>query len=412
MTTPAPNYIVQYRRAIRGGKVIVGKWIEFLYDYITKGLKSRKFYFDRDRASDAIDFVEQFCHHSEGRSDNLTLELWQKATLSLIFGIVDRKGIRIFREVFLVVGRKNGKTLFASAILAYMAFLDGEFGAKIYCLAPKLDQAKIVYDDFYQTVLAEPALAKYAKKRQSDIYIRSLNTSVKPIAFNAKKSDGLNPHLAVCDEIASWAGEQGLKQYEVIKSALGARQQPLVLSITTAGYINDSIYDELMKRSTSFLMGSSKETRLLPILYIIDDEEKWNDLGELKKSNPNMGVSVSPDFFREEIAIAEGSPSKLAEFKTKYCNIKQNSVAAWLPYDVVNAICDTCHAFEDFRGSYCVGGIDLSQTTDLRLAALLSSERESSIHSVSFLCLGTRWRNCRSGRASHIRSTLAKVSSP
>lgn len=158
-----------------------------------------------------------------------------------------------------------------------------------------------------------------AKKRRSDIYIADSNTTIKAIAFNAKKSDGFNPHLVVCDEVASWSGDGGLKQYEVMKSALGARRQPMVLSISTAGYVDNSIYDELMKRSTAFLNGSSREKRLLPFLYFIDDENKWNDINELRKSNPNLGVSVSVDFLIEEIAIAEGSLSKRAEFLTKYC---------------------------------------------------------------------------------------------
>ena len=97
--------------------------------------------------------------------------------------------MRIFREVFIVIGRKNGKTLFASAVIAYMAYLDGEYGAKIYCLAPKLEQANIVYDNFFQMIKKEPELSELAKKRRSDIYIEESNTAIKPLAFNAKKSD-------------------------------------------------------------------------------------------------------------------------------------------------------------------------------------------------------------------------------
>ena len=135
----------------------------------------------------------------------------------------------------------------------------------------------------------------------------------------------------MCDEIATWEGDKGLKQYEVMKSGMGARPDGILLSCTTSGYINDSIYDELIKRSTRFLMGDSKERRLLPILYMIDDPEKWNDINELRKSNPNLGVSVTVDYLLEEIAVAEGSLSKQAEFLTKYCNIKQSSSLAWLP---------------------------------------------------------------------------------
>lgn len=367
---PYKNYIYEYYQKICSGKITVGKWIKAIFKIIIDSLEKQDYYFSAKEANRAIKFIENFCHHSQGRSDLLKLELWQKAIVSTIFGIVDEEKTRIFREIFIVIGRKNGKSLFASAIIAYMAYLEPEYGQEIYCLAPKLEQAAKVYDGFYQMVKADEELAELAKKRRSDIYIEESNTIIKPIAFNAKKSDGFNPQLVVCDEMAAWAGDGGLKQYEVMKSALGARRQPMILSISTAGYINDSIYDELMKRSTSFLKGNSKERRLLPFLYIIDDIEKWNDIEELKKANPNMGVSVKESFFIDEIAVAEGSLSKKAEFLTKYCNIKQNSSVAWLEYQTVeNAGVDL--TLEDFRECYAVGGIDLSQTTDLTAASVV-----------------------------------------
>lgn len=369
--TPFANDIQAYYHNIKTGAVVAGKWVRLLYEKITANLRDGHCFFDARKANRAIDFIETFCRHSEGRDDLIKLELWQRAAVSCMFGLVDKEGVRIFREVFLVMGRKNGKSLFASACIAYMAYLDGEYGAKIYCLAPKLEQASIVYDNFYQMIAREPELAALAQKRRSDIYIEETNSSVKRLAFNAKKSDGFNPHMAVCDEIASWPAQQGLRQYEVMKSALGARRQPMILSISTAGYVNDGPYDELMARSTAMLQGNSKERRLLPILYMIDDVSKWDDLEELRKANPNMGVSVSEDFFREEIAIARNSLSKRAEFLTKYCNIKQNSTQAWLPYDVVEAVTRENYSLEDFRSSYCVGGIDLSQTTDLTACCVI-----------------------------------------
>ena len=377
--TPYANYIHEYHHRIQTGEIVVGKWIRLLYEKITAGLRDGLFYFDSRKANNAIEFIQTFCHHCEGRNDLITLELWQKATVCLMFGIVDEDGLRIFREVFLVMGRKNGKSLFASAVIAYMVYLDGEYGARVYCLAPKLEQAAIVYENFHKMITQEPELAALIKRRRSDVYLEETNTTVRPLAFNAKKSDGFNPHLTVCDEIASWPAEQGLKQYEVMKSALGARKQPVILSISTAGYVNDGPYDELMTRATAVLQGSSEERRLLPILYIIDDPEKWDDLEELKKSNPNMGVSVSADFFLEEIAIARNSLSKRAEFMTKYCNIKQSSTQAWLPWEVVDAVTGEEYSLEDFRSTYCVGGIDLSQTTDLT-ACCVVIEKGGKLH--------------------------------
>lgn len=359
------NYLLAYYQAIEDGSIVVGKWIRMFYRYIISGLEKQSFFFDAKKASKAIKYIETFCHHCEGRSDTIKLELWQKAFVSVVFGILDGIGNRQFREVVLVVARKNGKTLFASAIISYCTFMDGEYGAKTYCVAPKLDQADLVYQAFYQSSCNEPELACRIKSRKSDLYVESTNSSIKKIAFNAKKSDGFNPSLTICDEIASWPGEQGLKQYEVMKSALGARRQPLILSISTAGYVNEGIYDELIKRSTRFLLGDSRETRLAPFLYMIDDVTKWNDINELRKSNPNLGVSVSVDYLLEEIAVAEGSLSKRAEFITKYCNIKQNSSQAWLPTQAVEKCSGNALRLEDFRSSYCVGGIDLSRTTDL-----------------------------------------------
>lgn len=380
--TPYANYIQEYSHKIQTGEIIVGKWIRTLYQKITAGLRDGLFYFDARKANNAINFIETFCHHCEGRDDLITLELWQKATVSLMFGIVDSDGLRIYREVFLVMGRKNGKSLFASACIAYMVYLDGEYGARVYCLAPKLEQAAIVYENCYKMISREPELNELAKRRRSDVYLEETNTTIRPLAFNAKKSDGFNPHLTVCDEIASWPAEQGLKQYEVMKSALGARKQPMILSISTAGYVNDGPYDELMMRSTAYLLGNSEERRLLPILYIIDDVSKWDDLDELRKANPNMGVSVSPDFFVEEIAIARNSLSKRAEFLTKYCNIKQNSTQAWIPYEVIDAVCGQSYQLDDFRGCYCVGGIDLSQTTDLTSCCVII-ERSGKLYTFS-----------------------------
>ena len=361
------NFIFAYYQKISDGTENVGRWVKLLYDLIIRGLQEKRFFYNHKKAMAAIRFMENFCHHHEGdlAPQLIRLELWQKAIASIIFGILDETGARQFREVFLVIARKNGKTLFAAAIAEYMTFLDGEYGGKIYFAAPKLDQANLCFDAYYQMILQEPELAKLIRKRRTDIYVQENNSTAKPLAFNAKKSDGLNISCAIADECASWQGDAGLKFYEVLKSSMGARRQPLLLSISTSGYLNDGIYDELIKRSTRFLLGESREQRLLPILYMIDDVEKWNDINELRKANPNLGVSVSVDYLLEEIAVAEGSHSKKTEFIVKYCNIKQSSSLAWLSAQVVqNACCEQLH-LGDFRECYCVGGIDLSQTTDL-----------------------------------------------
>ena len=394
------NWIYTYYQGIRNGKYTVGKWIELVYEYIVHGIEEKRFFFDQKKASDAINWIEEHCFHTEGvkAPNNITLEVWQKALLSCVYGIVDDKGQRQFREILLVVGRKNGKTKIASSIGDY-EFRNNEYGSRVFCIAPKLDQADLVYNDIWQMVTLDPEYKELKERlsekdqhnkklyddgevprhRMSDLAIPATNSTVKKIAFSAKKSDGFNPSLCICDEIASWEGDAGLKQYEVMKSGMGARPEGILLSCTTSGYINDSIYDEMLKRATRFLLGDSKERKLLPFLYIIDDIDKWNDINELRKSNPNLGVSVSVDYMLEEIAVAEGSLSKKAEFITKYCNLKQNSSLAWLDSNVIEASTGDALDLEDFRGCYCVGGVDLSRTTDLT-AATIAIEKDGEIY--------------------------------
>lgn len=388
----AQNWILAYYQSIKNGSETVGKWILLLYDYIVQGLEAKRFYFDQKKANDAIEWIEGHCYHTEGplAPGPLLLAPWQKSLVSCIFGLVNEDGVRQFSEVLLVVARKQGKSALAAAIAKYNWWIDGGYGARVFTIAPKLDQADIIYNNIWQMCLLDPEWKarkerleqakksrqygddpELARHRMTDLYLPANNGIVKKIAFSAKKSDGFNPSLCICDEIASWQGDAGLKQYEVMKSGMGARPGALMLSCTTAGYINDSIYDEMITRSTRFLMGESKERKLLPFLYIIDDPAKWNDINELRKSMPNLGVSVSVDYILEEIAIAEGSLSKKAEFLVKYCNVKQNSSLAWLPGLAVQKASGPEIKLEDFRDCYAVGGIDLSRTTDLTAACVV-----------------------------------------
>lgn len=399
------NYILAYYQQIKDGTAVVSRWVQKVYELIVSGIENGTYTYDAKKANKAINWIEEHCFHVEGElaPGNLKLELWQKALISCIFGICDKDGRRQFREVLLVIGRKNGKSLLSAAIMNYIFREEGGFGTRVYCVAPKLDQADIVYEGAWAMVQLDPeqiALREaiqsareathqkvqeadeLIKKRRSDLYIAKTNSTIKKIAFSAKKSDGFNPSLTICDEIASWQGDAGLKQYEVMKSGMGARPEGIMLSCTTSGYQNDSIYDELVKRSTRFLLGESKETKLLPFLYMIDDIEKWNDINELRKSNPNLGVSVSVDYLLEEIAIAEGSLSKKVEFITKYCCLKQNSSTAWLSTQTVQKCMGDEITLESLSKCYGVVGLDLSQTTDLTSACVVV-EKDGILNVVS-----------------------------
>ena len=367
------NHIFAYYQAILDGTEVVGYWIRLLYKRIVEGIEDGKYIFDEGKANNAIRFIETYVRHNKGPKapELLKLELWEKAMISIIFGIVDKHGRRVFWEVACFIGRKNGKTLLAAAIAAYITYAAGDFGSEIYFVAPKLDQTDLVYNAFTFTIDATPALGTITKSRKSDLFIKRTNTSVKRLAFNAKKSDGFNPMLVIADEVAAWPAAQGKKQYEVLTSGDIARPDPLMFAISSGGYVTDGPYDELIKRGTKWLLGSSNETHLLPIFYMIDDQHKWDDINELRKSMPQLGKSIPIEKICSKIATAKVSLSAKAEFLAKYCNVRQNISQAWLPAQDVEAACGQEMKPEDFSRCYCVGGIDLSRTTDLTACCII-----------------------------------------
>ena len=369
------NEILAYYQTIEDGSVIVGKWIKLLYERIVEGIEDGRYIFDQKAADRAIRFIEQFVRHNKGplAPGFVELQQWQKAMISCIFGIVDEDGHRFFRECFVVLGRKQGKTLLASGIMNYCFFGTPEYGQENYCIAPRLDQSELVYSALEFTIDHSATLSKRIVKRgrKNDIYQEGNNSFVKKIAFNEKKADGYSPYTVVADEMSSWPANSGLKMYEVLTSGTTARDESLILTISSSGYVNDGPYDELIKRSTRFLQGDSSETKLLPFLYMIDDIRYWNDINELHKSLPGLGVSVKSKAILDQIAVAESSLSKRSEFITKMCNLKQNASTAWLPAEIVEKASGEHLKLEDFRSSYAIAGIDLSQTTDLTAATVI-----------------------------------------
>jgi phage terminase large subunit-like protein len=352
----------------------VGRWIRLLYEVIIKGLEENRWFYDDRLAKNALGFIHRYCHHYKGKlaPRRITLSLWQRAAISLIFGIVDNTGKRQFTEVFWVVGRKQGKTLLAAAIACYMGYAAGEYGSEIYFLAPKLDQSDLCYSALEFNVHAEPELDAITRStKYRGLMVQETNTTIKKLAFTSKKSDGYSPMCYVADEVAAWPGVNGLRQWEVMVSGTGARQEPLGIAISSGGYESEGLFDELMKRSTSFLKGNSREQHILPIIYMVDDPEKWNDLQELKKSLPGLGESVEEDFIRKELETAAESISKATEIKVKYANLKQNLSVAWLRAEDVQKAFGYHKRLEDFRNHYALAGLDLSQTTDITSACVL-----------------------------------------
>lgn len=369
------NYILQYYQAISDGSENVGKLVKLAYEYVLDGLQDHSFYYNHKKAVRPIRFMESFVHHSKGKTGLLKLELWQKAFLSCVFGLVNGEDLRQFKEIVLSTGRKSGKTLLISGIADYVLYIDEDYGKEIYFTATKKEQAELCYSAFYQTILKEPELRRLIMKRRSDVYLPSTNSSAKMLTSNYTTADGLNSSLNVCDEFAAWKGTQGLNLYSTLTSGTLSRKEPLTIAISTANRVNDGVYDTLYTRSTRLLMGGSEETAFLPFIYQIEDLSKWNDINELKKANPNLGVSIPVKTILEEIQKAEGDPQAKNEFLVKVANVKQNASTAWISTADIKKTEGHHLKLEDFKDKYCVVGIDLSQTTDLTSACVVVEDK-------------------------------------
>lgn len=373
MSKPSESfeYLQLYKKEIADGKYIVGQWMRLNLELVTKTLDEKECFYDPTKAQNAIDFIEKYLRFVQGRDALFKLETWQKYITACIFGLVDSDGSRHFTEFVWVCGRKQGKSAFAAALEVCVAFTQPEVGMELYNLAPKLQQANIIYDQALLMISRNKKLASLGKKRRNDFYIPHKNAKLAPLAFNSKKSDGFNPYFCCFDEFAAWQGAKSLDMYNVMLSGQGARLDPINLACSTANFEDAGLYDTLYRRSTNVLLGTSTEKTLLPFLYQIDDLKKWDDIEELRKALPNLGVSFHVKKLEAEIVKAHEDLKYRKEFITKYCNIKQTSSQAWLSEESIKST--ICPAFDlsQFHHMGCVAGVDLSQTTDLTAAVLV-----------------------------------------
>src|SRR5690606_20669643 len=246
--------------------------------------------FDLERAKRPIEFIERFCRQSKGRwiGQPLRLQLFQKARIQAIYGFVHKDtGLRRYREVLTLIGRKNGKSTEKAALGLYMMVADGEGGAEVYSLASKRDQAKIVWSEASNMVRQSPALAAMIKRRKTDLYFPLTFSKFEPLASDSKSLDGLNVHHGIIDELHA-IKDRNL--YDVIKQGMTSRTQPMLDMITTAGFVRESIYDSIYEYATSVLDGDIEDPRFLAFLYELDDRSEWTDFRAWEKANPGLGT--------------------------------------------------------------------------------------------------------------------------
>ena len=379
------TYIEEYYKWIEHNPNKVCKKVRTIYKRLVDDIRAPKkvsfvnhetgetethiYIFDERKSLRCIHFIEKYCRQSKGKWNGqpLKLELFQKAFIQALFGFVDREtGFRKYKKAIFFVARKNGKSVLDSAIATYMLTKDGEGGAEIYSVATKRDQSKIVWDESKKMIKKSPSLAKRIRCLIGGIYYDTTDSVFRALASSSNSLDGLNSHLVIADEVHAWKDKNLL---DVMYDSMSARDQPILLETSTMGTVRQNVFDIEYDYASQVIEGTIEDEVLLPIIYELDEEKEWTNEESWYKSNPALGKIKSVKALREKVERAKANPIELVNLLVKDFNVRQNGVNAWLTFDVLN----NEKIYLDWKDTYCIGGCDLSSTTDLTCATLIGA---------------------------------------
>lgn len=355
----------RYIEQVKNGEIVVGKWVRLAVQRHLSDLETgheRGLYFDEAAAAKAIKFFG-FLKHSKGEwaGQTITLEPWQQFIIWVLFGWKRADGLRRFRTAYQEIARKNGKSTVASGIGLLLFDADGEPGAEVYTAATKKDQAKITHSEATRMVKASAFLRKRIAVYKDNLHVEKTASKFELLGRDADSLDGLNIHGCIVDELHA---HKNRDLWDVLETATGARRQPLMFAITTAGYNRQSICYEQHDYTRKILDGIIQDDTFFGIIFALDDDDDWEDERNWAKANPNLGVSVKLDDLRRKAEKAKKMPSALNAFLRLHMNLWTQAETKW----VNRQKWDTCGFMVDvdgLRGRICYGGLDLSSTIDI-----------------------------------------------
>lgn len=367
-------------------------------DHAKGGATARGYFFDAEAGDRVVEFFEGYLHHHVGEWSGrpFLLELWQKTMLREIFGWMrpgdpDAEGkptppVRRFREAYVEVARKNGKSEKGAGVGLFLTVADGEHGAQVYSSATKKEQARIVWGTAAKMIEASPELGRFLSVLKSNISCAELGSKFEPLAADSKTQDGLNAHGNVIDEVHAHVDRHLI---DVLQTSMGSRRQPLTFYITTAGEYNpESIGWIMHERAAKVLEGAIEDDSFFALVFAADEGDDYADPKTWAKANPNLGVSVKESYLRTECEKAKQQPSYLNTFLRYHLNIWTQQRTRWLTLEQWNA-CDADRTSIEYAqwadslgGRLAFGGLDMSTKIDITaflLAVPLEDEDELAL---------------------------------
>lgn len=365
-----------YLKAVRSGDIVAGKRMKQLADIFIPRIQDgyKKWHYDPALADRPVDFIQSFCCYPAGEKMRtlMRLEPFQICALQLMFGFVDDRDKRQFREVLWLIARKNGKTSIGAAIELYMLMADHEGAPQVYNVATSRDQASLAYGAVWKMVRQSSKLAKRLHKgtvpeRDQDGIMFDDNFGyITTLSSQTRHLDGLDVHFGLFDELAACVNRD---MYDLVRQGMSAREQPMMLCITTNGYERNNIFDDRYEYGCGILDGEVEDDTFLPILYELDRREEWTDETCWLKANPGLGTIKQLEALQRNVDEASQNPNLLPTVLTKDFNVPENRAAAWLTLN--EAVNDATFDIKKMGFRYGIGGFDASDTTDLSAGCML-----------------------------------------
>lgn len=386
------NEAERYLMRVQSGEVVAGQKIKQLANIMLPRIREGHgiWKYDRARAKRPVEFIERFCKLPQGKiGAPLVLEDYELCIIELTFGFVDDEGNREFREVMVVIGRKNGKTSLAAAIALYMLMADKEYAPQCYSVATSKDQASLTYGSILNMVKQSPVLSKHLHKgiipdrHQDGLMFNATSGYFTPLSSQTRNLDGLNVHFAIVDEMAAITNRD---TYDLVRQGTGSRDNPLLLTITTNGFERDGLFDEQYDYCRRWLSGKLADDTFLPIVYELDERVEWTDPTAWAKANPGLGTVKKQAYLEAQVQKAKNDASYLPTVLTKDFNVPENKASAWLHYE--EAVNPATFRMEDMGFRYCVVGYDASDSVDLTAAkAMMMRPGDDHIYEMSMYWL-------------------------
>jgi phage terminase large subunit-like protein len=370
------NYLIEYYQKVMSNEILVGEELKTILRRLMDDLVDPRFDFDEKPGNLRIDFIETFCKHTKSpfNGQPFILELWEKALIQTAYGFkMKETGLRRFNEVILLVARKNGKTTFIAGLDLAEFFLS-KGGVDIVCASNTSEQANILFEEINNMREQSPALSneKRSKKNIFFIYSPKTKNKIKKLSAQSRNKDGYNIEVGCIDEVHEMTDS---KVYDAIKQSQSTKKEPLIFIITTEGTTIGGFLDTKLDYCRKMLKNEINDDRVLPWLYTQDStNEIYENFETWKKSNPSLGVVKTMAYLEDVMNKSKNDHSTRVTMLCKDFNIKQVDQGAWLTFADLNN--ESTYSIDSLRGSYAIGGVDLSSTTDLTSSILLIQKKD------------------------------------